>query len=123
MAEARLSRICVDQRGRPCLIWGYPDSAHSDDRDRPSDRSATCSDRSRPGPVVLTAPLDDSGDVSLLFVGQARPEAVPVINRRDPRVARSALTADVAARGRSLLIHPGHRTGAAGRRAQEFLWL
>ena len=47
---------------------------------------------------VLTAPLDDGGDVSLLWVGQARREAVPVVNRRDPRATRSALTADAAAR-------------------------
>ena len=47
---------------------------------------------------VLTAPLDDSGDVSLLKVGQARREAVPVVNRRDPRATRSALTAGAAAR-------------------------
>src|SRR2546430_4889946 len=32
---------------------------------------------------VLTAPLDDGGDVSLLKVGQARREAVPVVNRRE----------------------------------------
>ena len=55
--------------------------------------ATTDSDGSRPpvpidrdqGGVVLTAPLDDGGDVSLLFVGQARREAVPVVNRRDPR--------------------------------------
>jgi hypothetical protein len=47
---------------------------------------------------VLTAPLDDGGDVSLLGVGQARREAVPVVNRRDPRATRRALTADAAAR-------------------------
>jgi hypothetical protein len=47
---------------------------------------------------VLTAPLDDGGDVSLLKVGQARREAVPVVNRRDPRATRSALTAGAAAR-------------------------
>jgi hypothetical protein len=46
---------------------------------------------------VLTAPLDDGGDVSLLGVGQARREAVPVVNRRDPRATRSALMADAAA--------------------------
>src|SRR5208283_5877868 len=32
---------------------------------------------------MLIAPLDDGGDVSLLWVGQARREAVPVVNRRD----------------------------------------
>ena len=47
---------------------------------------------------VLRAPLDDGGDVSLLFARQARREAVPVVNRRDPRAARSALMADAAAR-------------------------
>jgi len=47
---------------------------------------------------VLRAPLDDGGDVSLLCVGQAPREAVPVVNRRDPRATRSALTADAAAR-------------------------
>src|SRR6516165_7893058 len=47
---------------------------------------------------VLTAPLDDGGDVSLLGVGQARRGAVPVVNRRDPRTTRRALTADAAAR-------------------------
>ena len=47
---------------------------------------------------VLTAPLDDGCDVSLLGVGQARREAVPVVNRRDPRAPRRALTADAAAR-------------------------
>ena len=69
--------------------------------------ATTYSDGSRP-PVpidcdqcvarVLTAPLDDGGDVSLLMAGQARREAVPVVNRRDPRVTRSALTAGAAAR-------------------------
>ena len=48
--------------------------------------------------VYLTAPLDDGGDVSLLAVGQARGEAVPVVNRRDPRATRRALTADAASR-------------------------
>ena len=47
---------------------------------------------------VLRAPLDDGGDVSLLFARQARREAVPVVNRRDPRATRSALMADAAAR-------------------------
>ena len=47
---------------------------------------------------VLTAPLDDGCDVSLLGVGQARREAVPVVNRRDPRAPRRALTAGAAAR-------------------------
>jgi hypothetical protein len=47
---------------------------------------------------VLTAPLDDGGDVSLLWIGQARQQAVPVVNRRDPRATRRALTADAAAR-------------------------
>ena len=47
---------------------------------------------------VLRAPLDDGGDVSLLCVGQAPREAVPVVNRRDPRATRSALTADAASR-------------------------
>jgi hypothetical protein len=68
--------------------------------------ATTHSDGSRPlvpidrdqGSVVLTAPLGAGGDVSLLFGGQARREAVPVVNRRDPRVTRSALTADAAAR-------------------------
>ena len=40
---------------------------------------------------VLIAPLDDDGDVSLLWVGQARREAAPVVHRRDPRSPRSAL--------------------------------
>jgi hypothetical protein len=68
--------------------------------------ATTHSDGSRPpvpidrdqGGVVLTAPLDDGGDVSLLWAGQVRWEAVPVVNRRGPRVTRSAPTADVAAR-------------------------
>ena len=47
---------------------------------------------------VLRAPLDDGGDVSLLWVGQARREAVPVVNRTVLRVPRSAHTADAAAR-------------------------
>jgi hypothetical protein len=47
---------------------------------------------------VLRAPLDDGGDVSLLWVGQARREAVPVVDRRGLRVPRSAHTADAAAR-------------------------
>ena len=47
---------------------------------------------------VLVAPLDVAVDVSLPRVGQARQEAVPVVNRRDPRATRSALTADAAAR-------------------------
>lgn len=47
---------------------------------------------------VLVAPLDVAVDVSLPRVGQARQEAVPVVNRRDPRAPRSALTADAAAR-------------------------
>ena len=47
---------------------------------------------------ALVAPLDVDGDVSLPWVGQARQGAVPVVNRRDPRATRSALTADAAAR-------------------------
>ncbi|MGE5771900.1 MAG: helix-turn-helix domain-containing protein [Hyphomicrobiales bacterium] len=47
---------------------------------------------------VLLAPLDGAVDVSLARAGQARQEAVPVVNRRDPRATRSALTADGAAR-------------------------
>ncbi len=47
---------------------------------------------------VRIAPLDVVADVSLPRVGQARQDSVPVVNRRDPRVARSALTADAAAR-------------------------
>ena len=47
---------------------------------------------------VLVAPLDVVVDVSLPRVGQARQEAVPVVNRKDPRATRSALTAEAAAR-------------------------
>ena len=47
---------------------------------------------------VLLAPLDVAVDVSLPRAGQARQKAVPVVNRRDPRATRSALTADAAAR-------------------------
>src|SRR3981081_1128133 len=66
---------------------------------------------------VLTAPLDDGGDVSLLTAGQARREAVPVVNRRDPRVTRSALTAGAAAPagGPALPTRAGGGVGAGGR--------
>ena len=67
------------------------------------------SDRSRP-PVPIDrdqcgaaagAPLGEAGNVNLPRVdgvGQARREAVRVVNRRDPRATRRALTADAAAR-------------------------
>ena len=47
---------------------------------------------------VHKAPLDVVVDGSLRRVGQVWQDSVPVVNRRDPRVARSALTADAAAR-------------------------
>src|ERR1700681_4549744 len=94
------SKSCASITARRTGLKGSPYNAeravaHSDDRDHPFRRIATtCSDRSRPvWRGVLRAPLDDGGDVSLLWVGQARREAVPVVNRRDPRVTRSALTA------------------------------
>ena len=67
-------------------------TAHSDDRDHLFRSIATSV------AWVLVAPLDVDGDVSLLWVGQARQEAVPVVDRRDPRATRSAHTADAAAR-------------------------
>jgi hypothetical protein len=72
--------------------WLVAGIGHTDDRDHLFRSIATSVAR------VLTAPLDDGGDVSLLMAGQARREAVPVVNRRDPRVTRSALTAGAAAR-------------------------
>jgi len=77
---------------RPKECWNESHTAHTDDRDHPFRSIATSVAR------VLTAPLDDGGDVSLLVARQARREAVPVVNRRDPRVTRSALTAGAAAR-------------------------
>src|SRR2546430_7494557 len=74
---------CAFRRWRP----GIPT-----DRDHPFRSIATSVAR------VLTAPLDEDGDVSLLSVGQARREAVPVVNRRDPRATRRAQIADAAAR-------------------------
>jgi hypothetical protein len=56
---------------------------------------------------VLTTPLDDGGEVILLMAGQAQREAVPVANRRDPRVTRSALTAGAAARAGGPVDPPG----------------
>ena len=66
--------------------------AHSDDCDHSFRSIATSVAR------VRIALLDDVVDFSLPRVGQARQEAVPVVNRRDPRATRSALTADAAAR-------------------------
>src|SRR5450631_3209266 len=87
-SKPSLSITGIMQRGqKPHVISG-----HTDDRDHLFRSIATSVAR------VLTAPLDDGGDVSLLMAGQARREAVPVVNRRDPRVTRSALTAGAAAR-------------------------
>jgi hypothetical protein len=74
---------CAFRRSRPLIPT---------DRDQLFRSIATSAAR------VLRAPLDDGGDVSLLFARQARREAVPVVNRRDPRATRSALMADAAAR-------------------------
>ena len=89
------------RRGAPAevvlrlLIWAYRRSRPPIPTDRDHlFRTIATSSAAR----VLTAPLDDGGDVSLLGVGQARREAVPVVNRRDPRATRRALTADAAAR-------------------------
>ena len=57
--------------------------------------------------------LDDDGDVSLLWAGQARRKAVPVVNRRGPRATRSALTADAAALVEGLDAVSAMRFGAA----------
>ena len=80
-------------QGDTCIErWSGDTGGHTDDRDHLFRSIATSVAR------VLMAPLDDGGDVSLLMAGQARREAVPVVNRRDPRVTRSALTAGAAAR-------------------------
>ena len=83
LIEEGLRRVCAFRRSRPLIPT---------DRDHLFRSIATSLAR------VLMAPLDDGGDVSLLWVGQARREAVPVVNRRDPRSPRSAFAADAAAR-------------------------
>ena len=75
--------MCAFRRSRPLI---------------PTDRDQLFQSIATSAAWVLRAPLDDGGDVSLLDVGQARREAVPVVNRRDPRATRSALTAGAAAR-------------------------
>jgi starch synthase len=75
--------ICAFRRSRPPI---------------PTDRDHLFRSIATSAALVLTAPSDDGGDVSVLAVGQARGEAVPVVNRRDPRATRRALTADAAAR-------------------------
>jgi hypothetical protein len=42
------------------------------------------------GAGCVRAPLDASPDLSVAFGFQVRCEAVPVVNRRDPRATRSA---------------------------------
>ena len=95
MGGARVLTLVMDPtkiRIRYLLGIFFTAVGHTDDRDHLFRSIATSVAR------VLTAPLDDGGDVSLLMAGQARREAVPVVNRRDPRVTRSALTAGAAAR-------------------------
>lgn len=59
---------------------------------------------------VLVAPLDVAVDVSLPRVGQARQEAVPVVNRRARgRRAVPSRQTQRGARGGALLIHRGGR--------------
>ena len=91
-------------------------SAHSDDRDQliPTDRDQLFRSIATRAARVLRAPLDDGGDVSLLWVGQARREAVPVVNRRDPRATRSApwLT---QRRAREVPVDPPGRAGSWAR--------
>ena len=70
-------------------------AAHYDDRDHPLRRIATtCYDRLRP----VKAPLGPLGDSQYSQMASSGVEAVPVVNRRDPRALRSAPTADAAAR-------------------------
>ena len=78
-----MSSWCAFRRSRPLI---------------PTDRDQLFRSIATNAARVLRAPLDDGGDVSLLWVGQARREAVPVVNRRGLRVPRSAHTADAAAR-------------------------
>jgi hypothetical protein len=70
-------------------------SAHYDDCDHPLRSIATtCYDRLRP----VKAPLGPLGDSQYSEMASSGVEAVPVVNRRDPRALRSAPTADAAAR-------------------------
>src|SRR5271166_6111228 len=78
-----VSAMCAYRRTRPPI---------------PTDRDPAFRSIATSAARVLTAPLDEGGDVSLPGVGQARREAVPVVNRRDPRATRSALTAGTALR-------------------------
>jgi hypothetical protein len=81
---------------------------HTDDRDHPLRWIATThSDCSRPG---MKAPMGTVGDSQYSRLASSGVEAVPVVNRRDPRALRSAPTADAAARaGGCLLTHGGGR--------------
>ena len=70
-------------------------AAHYDDCDHPLRSIATtCYDRLRP----VKAPLGPLGDSQYSEMASSAVEAVPVVNRRDPRALRSAPTADTAAR-------------------------
>jgi hypothetical protein len=59
---------------------------------------------------VLTAPLSDGCDVSPLWVGQGRREAVPVVNRRGPRATRRA-PQPARRRAREVPVDPRGRRG------------
>jgi hypothetical protein len=82
-AYAMLRHHCAFRRSRPLIPTN---------RDQLFRSIATSAAR------VLRTPLNDGGDVSLLWIGQARREAVAVVNRRGPRATRSAHTAGAAAR-------------------------
>jgi hypothetical protein len=92
--------------------------AHSDDRDHPFRRIATSAAR------MLAAPLDDGGDVSLLGVGQARREAVPVVNRRD-RARRGVPSRLTQRRAREVPVDPPGRPAGWAPRSflVSFCWL
>ena len=99
---SELYEIRPELRARECAVLVTDDdgeevhrAAHYDDRDHPLRRIATtCYDRLRP----VKAPLGPLGDSQYSQMASSGVEAVPVVNRRDPRALRSAPTADAAAR-------------------------
>jgi hypothetical protein len=75
-------------------------------------RPAVPIDRDQGG-VVLTAPLDDGGDVSLLFVGQARREVPVDPPGRAQGSARARETVWVRTAARTIeVFHRGERVAA-----------
>jgi hypothetical protein len=81
------------------LCFGCCPREHSGDPDQPFQAiPITHSDRSRSvWRGVPRAPLDAFRDLSVACRCQVRREAIPVVNRRDPRTTRSAPMRRVAA--------------------------